>query len=53
MIHIKYPMKKENEKMIWELDTYDFGSQDVDIYNINQNFVHRIEQNGNDLVHRS
>ena len=23
MIHIKYPMKKENEKMIWELDTYE------------------------------
>lgn len=35
--------------MIWELDTYDFGSQDADIYNINQNIVHRIEQNGNDF----
>ena len=42
-------MKKKNEKMIWELDTYDFGSQDADIYNINQNIVHRIEQNGNDF----
>ena len=48
-ISVKYPMKKKNEKMIWELDTYDFGSQDADIYNINQNIVHRIEQNGNDF----
>lgn len=48
-ILVKYPMKKKNEKMIWELDTYDFGSQDVDIYNIDQNIVHRIEQNGNDF----